>query len=48
MDSKVVFLNELLSQYEESGLNYKLPIVLGKNENGKSEFAGLVGLSSNG
>lgn len=44
MNSKAVFLNELLSQYEESGLNYKLPIVLGKNENGKSEFADLVDL----
>jgi len=40
----MISLEKLLRQYKESDLNYKLPVILGENENGKPEFADLTEL----
>ena len=40
----MIILKKLLSTYKKAKLNYKLPVILGVNESGKSEFADLSDL----
>jgi len=40
----MVNFKNLLEEYKKSNLNYKLPIILGENTEGKSEFTDLVNL----
>lgn len=41
---KNIILNKLIEEYKKTNLNYKLPVILGVNENGKQEFADLTDL----
>ncbi len=45
MNNNVLF-KDLLEQYKKSSLRYKLPIILGKNENGSSQFSDLSKLEN--
>ncbi len=42
--NKIYPLKKLFNKYKESNLKYKLPVILGVNENGKTEFADLADL----
>ena len=44
MTNQAISLLKLLEEYQASNLNYKLPVVLGKNADGKAIFADLVEL----
>lgn len=44
LKNKMITLKKLLNTYKKTNLNYKLPIILGVNNSGKSEFADLVDL----
>jgi len=46
MTDQPISLLQLLEEYQASGLNYQLPIVLGKNTEGKTIFADLVELEN--
>lgn len=37
----IIPLNKLIEQYKKSGLSYKLPVILGEDEEGKPQFADL-------
>ncbi len=41
---KNIILKKLTEEYKKLNLNYKLPVILGVNENGKTEFADLADL----
>lgn len=43
-DLKNIKFGDVIQEYKKSGLNYKLPIILGRNENGKTEVVDLVDL----
>jgi len=42
----MVNFKKLLEEYKKNNLNYKLPIILGEDEQGKPQFADLVNLGS--
>lgn len=44
MKNKIYPFKKLLDSYKGSNLNYKLPVILGVDENGKTEFADLTDL----
>lgn len=43
-NQNTVYFKDLFKEYNESKLNYKLPIILGKDNKGKSQFADLTKL----